>query len=660
VEGLRALAVLVVVAYHAGLPLTGGFVGVDVFFVVSGFLITSLLLRDGATGSFSLKEFWARRVRRLLPASTLVVAFTALAGLWSLESSRVRTLAGDVVSAATFSSNFRFASTTDYLAGVSLPSPLLHFWSLAVEEQFYLVWPLLFVAAFRFSRPRRVLLTFAVVLAVVSFAFSVMASGSDPSTAYYLLPSRAWELLAGALLAFLPTGSFTASSAVLRAARSFAAFVSVAALLVACFVFGSDTIFPGVAATLPVAATALLLVVLPGTFLGSVFSSASFRWIGARSYSLYLWHWPLLVLAEARFGILSAPATWLCVLFSVLLAELTFRFVEDPTRRSRLLAARPSLSLAAGGCLASVTLVCGALLVFAAPAGSSVTLTANVPASPAVDPVVSSPSVPPSSGGPVPTVAPSTVPTLPVVDLGRVLLVGDSTLAPLRWFESGRLGLSGFDFHLDAESCRRIMLASCEGRERRTPESVTALIDGFTASGDRYDTIVLMGGYHAYEDTIIKEFRGFVSSARAHGAERIIVLDWRESLAFPARGSRGEVSVYTRFNELIRGELAGGGYDDVVLLNWHGYTAARPEWFRSDGIHVNLSGTLVLGEFISDSLAALANRPCPGAVSGPACVVPEVAVPRDVLAEYGVPDTDMHCYEYGSSREPGCRKDKLA
>jgi peptidoglycan/LPS O-acetylase OafA/YrhL len=672
VEGLRALAVLLVLLYHAGLGLSGGYVGVDVFLVLSGFLITSLLLREAESGRISLREFWARRARRLLAASTTVLVATVAFGFLLLEPSRLAGLAADAVAAGTFSSNIRFALTnSDYLSGLALPSPLLHFWSLALEEQFYLIWPVLVALTLRVRRFRTVLLTLLGTLLVASLVVSVLTSDSSPSFAYYLLPTRAWELLVGAALAFLPASSFQARGRLSFALRSIAGVLGVLGVIYAAWSFDHETVFPGSAALLPVLATALVLWAGPGALVGRLLSARPLGWVGARSYSIYLWHWPLFVIFESRFGLLGTNEAVALVLVSLLLADLTYRFVENPVRRSALLSLMPSRSLGFGAALASVSVVLGLFLGNLAPASSTVTLTANAGTSVVTDPVIDATSLPvaetavPVEGANISDAASSPVTTPattqpPVLPVGRTLLIGDSTLAPLRWFESGLTGLSGFDYVLDAESCRRISLSSCKGREDRTPRSVVPVLDALTEAGDRFDTVVLMGGYHAYEDSILKEFRSFVEAARRHGVSRIVVLDWRESLAFPVAGSRGKVSVYTRFNEIIRQELSSGSYKDVTLLGWHAFTATHPEWFRSDGIHTNLAGTVVLGEFISGSLAAIEGRPCPRQGGSSPCQVPVVAPSRDVLAEYGLADTDRHCYEYGSARTPGCRRDKLA
>jgi peptidoglycan/LPS O-acetylase OafA/YrhL len=182
IEGLRALAVILVLAYHAKLGFTGGFIGVDVFFVLSGFLITTLLLKEADSGSISLVQFWARRVRRLLSASAFLIAVTAVAAWFMLEPARLAGLAGDIVAAATFSANIRFTFTNgDYLSGLSLPSPLLHFWSLALEEQFYVVWPAVVALSLRARRFRLVLTVVLVSALLASLFLSWLITPSSPA-----------------------------------------------------------------------------------------------------------------------------------------------------------------------------------------------------------------------------------------------------------------------------------------------------------------------------------------------------------------------------------------------------------------------------------------------------------------------------------------------
>ena len=311
VEGLRAVAVLAVIGYHAGARwLPGGYVGVDVFFVLSGFLITGLLLDEvRRTGTLSLPRFYARRARRLLPMSALVLVATVALGRFVLAPLDYGEVAGDVRSAALFGANWHFAAgATDYMSDTDR-SPVLHYWSLAVEEQFYVLWPLLILAAVGWrpaARPwlstvRRVGAVVA-VLSVASFLLSATTSVSSGPFAYFGLHARAWELGAGALLAVslpwlprLPPAVFL----VLGWAGLFA--VAIAAVR-----FDADTVFPGTAALLPVVGT-MLLVVAGSQGTGrwgttSLFSTRPLTYVGRISYAWYLWHWPLLIYAAHRFG----------------------------------------------------------------------------------------------------------------------------------------------------------------------------------------------------------------------------------------------------------------------------------------------------------------------------------------------------------------------
>ena len=358
VEGMRALAVVVVVLFHLRISVfKGGFVGVDVFFVLSGFLITRLLLKElASTGTLALPDFWSRRARRLLPASVLVLVATLVAGRWMLAPLDQRTLAGDATAAGGFVVNFVFAHrSSDYFDSQTAHSPLLHFWSLAVEEQFYLLWPLVLVALARRPRQYRRLLV-AVIMAggAASVLASVWLTEHYQKVAFYLLPARMGELLAGAAVAVAGT-AFLSVSATFRAALGWFGIVGIA---VAVFSFEADASFPGTQAMLPVLGTVLVLVAGgagAATFgPARVLSHPAGQWIGRHSYAIYLWHWPVLVLCEAQFGTLVLPVRIAVILASVGLAALSLRLVEDPVRHARWLAADPRRGLALGAALCAV------------------------------------------------------------------------------------------------------------------------------------------------------------------------------------------------------------------------------------------------------------------------------------------------------------------
>lgn len=365
IEGLRAVAVAVVVLYHAGVPwLQGGYVGVDVFFVVSGFLITSLLLTERQeSGRISLGGFYARRFRRLLPAAALVLACTAVASRWWWEPLRLSELRSDVWHAVLFVANWGFVSrATDYLSSDLAPSPLQHWWSLAVEEQFYLLWPLLVSAVCIGAKKLRARVgVLAGVVVTVSLVLCVTLTSSNQPWAFFMLPSRAWEMAAGGLLA-------AASRHFVRLAERWRALVGWCGLvgLVAVVVGFDETLaFPGWWALLPVVATSMLL------FSGDVSSGPAsllrrpaLGWLGARSYSLYLWHWPVLVLAASAAG---RPLLWwersLAVGGSVLAAAFTFALVEQPVRTARLLVKSSRASFMAGASVSVVAAVASSFVL---------------------------------------------------------------------------------------------------------------------------------------------------------------------------------------------------------------------------------------------------------------------------------------------------------
>jgi peptidoglycan/LPS O-acetylase OafA/YrhL len=354
VEGLRAVAVLLVVAAHAGVPfLAGGYAGVDVFFVISGFLITGLLLREAEqTGRISVARFYARRAVRLLPAATLVLAATLLAARLFLPVVRLSEFVRDALSAAGYVANLRFAATgTDYLNADASPSPFQHFWSLAVEEQFYLVWPLLILAAAHLARRRRPLAALLATLVAASFALSVTETARSAPWAYFGPHTRAWELGAGALLAL-------AGTRVRRLpARALLGWAGLAAIVLAALRFDDATPFPGWRAAVPVAG-AVALIAAGGRGPGMLLGIRPMQTVGRLSYSWYLWHWPVLLIGPAALGLAGTLRDRLLLASAALaLAWATHRWVENPLRRRT----RHGLLLGAG--FSAVTAAVAALLL---------------------------------------------------------------------------------------------------------------------------------------------------------------------------------------------------------------------------------------------------------------------------------------------------------
>ncbi len=379
IEGMRAIAILLVLLYHAGLQfLPGGFVGVDVFFVISGFLITGLLIRELETrGKVSLTRFYARRAKRLLPATGLVLIVTTLLTWWSQNVVEWRTFGLDIVGAALYVVNWVLAGrAVDYLAEDVGVSPVQHFWSLAVEEQFYIVWPLLliivgwWVSRRRGARLRPVMLVGILVVIIPSFVWSIMLTGSNPERAFFVTTTRLWELGIGA---FVAIGSvvWTRLSPKVSAPLG---WVGVVAVVLSGFVLSSGTPWPGYAALLPTLGSAA--VIISGFTSGNAGPAAVLAlrpmvWIGGLSYSLYLWHWPLLVSAEAYHGELGTKLGLLVAAGSVIPAYLSYRFVENPLRFSKRLSASNPLALSMGANFSAVGVVAGLVLVLAVPASTT-------------------------------------------------------------------------------------------------------------------------------------------------------------------------------------------------------------------------------------------------------------------------------------------------
>jgi peptidoglycan/LPS O-acetylase OafA/YrhL len=357
IDGLRALAILPVIIFHAGLGCPGGFIGVDIFFVISGFLIASLILKEIDDGSFSLVMFWERRIRRILPALFVVVVATLAAGWFLYLPEDFDLMAKSVVALALLMSNFFFWKHTGYFSAGLDTKPLLHTWSLAVEEQFYVLFPLLLIFLARHKRFPIARILFC--LAVGSFALSVAGCYSRPDATFYLLPTRAWELMIGAFLAAMPARPFAKAWLNQTAALS-----GLALIVYSIFCYTRKTRFPGLAAMPPCLGAALIIFSGGGkrTLISRVLALRPVVFIGLISYPLYLWHWPLLAFSEYDS---VATQSWqlrvALLLASAALAVASWKWIETPFRTRSLCPRRPRLFALAGGSMLALLVIGGGI-----------------------------------------------------------------------------------------------------------------------------------------------------------------------------------------------------------------------------------------------------------------------------------------------------------
>jgi peptidoglycan/LPS O-acetylase OafA/YrhL len=381
IQGIRGFALILVLACHAGVPgFAGGYVGLDIFYVLSGFLITGLILTEvDRKGSLSISRFYARRAKRLLPLAVTVLAFTVVMAAALLSPAQSQKVAGDVLAAALYFVNWHFiAEAVDYFAfEETLTSPVQHYWSLSVEEQFYLLWPLTLGAGALFARRlgmgvRRSIAILIVPIAIASLVYSLAYTPVDPRAAYFSTLTRIWELAAGGILALvLPVG--------LRLPRAVSAPLAgagLAVLAVSTVAFTGETPYPGWRALLPVGATLAVIVAGTATVASGptrLLATAPLNYLGKISYAWYLWHWPIIIFAGVEWGPLSTLDLVAATLVSGVFAVATHYTIEEPFRRSRSLGRRPRRALALGG----TCTVAAVLLAFGLQASSPPVPTAS-------------------------------------------------------------------------------------------------------------------------------------------------------------------------------------------------------------------------------------------------------------------------------------------
>ena len=330
IDGLRALAVLVVIFYHTGVPgFSGGFVGVDVFFVISGYLITSIILYDIQSGQFSIARFYERRIRRIFPALFPVIAFTVIVEYFLYDPLSFKDLANTVTSTTLFTSNILFWHRSGYFDLHSLQRPLLHTWSLAVEEQFYICFPLILLAINRFLKNR--FLHWILGISTLSLVASICGVYTDQVATFYLVPTRAWELLFGSFLSLDVIPELKSN-----VHRNFVSIIGLS-LIVFCVCFYTETtLFPGFSAIAPVVGSTFIIYSGIGggaSIVKKILSLKPIVYIGLISYSLYLWHWPLIVFSKYLILRDLTPLEIIgIILITFLFSILSLKFIEQPFR----------------------------------------------------------------------------------------------------------------------------------------------------------------------------------------------------------------------------------------------------------------------------------------------------------------------------------------
>jgi peptidoglycan/LPS O-acetylase OafA/YrhL len=329
IDGLRALAIVPVLLFHAGVPgFGGGYVGVDILFVISGFLITGVIAREIDAGQFSIVHFYERRARRIMPALMAMIAAVLVVASWLYFPDDLRKLPASAIAATLFYSNIHLFFDVNYFGGGSEIKPLLHSWSLAVEEQFYIGFPVLMIMIARFAPQWRRGIVAA--FALLSFAIAVATQAKGDGFAFYWLPPRAWELFAGSLLALgvMPTLG--------RRTREALALAGVIAIAFSIITYGKTTVFPGVTALPPVLGAVAIIMAGRGTRIAQILETPLLVGIGLISYSLYLWHWPVIVFAEYTTNArLSGWRSVAAIALSLGLAVLSWRWIERPFRDPR-------------------------------------------------------------------------------------------------------------------------------------------------------------------------------------------------------------------------------------------------------------------------------------------------------------------------------------
>jgi len=344
IDGLRAVAILPVLLFHAGFSVfSGGYIGVDVFFVISGYLITSIILAELKKDNFSLKRFYERRARRILPALSVVLLATSILTFIFMPPELMKSYSNSLMSVVTFSSNFHFYMSSGYFSTAAEHKPLLHTWSLAVEEQYYILFPFLLMALTKIGLSNIIKITIALTLASLLLS-QYLASTQQHDANFYLIFSRAWELLVGSLIALTGISKNKASNSL----RDVLGLIGLALIAYAMLTFDNHTPFPSFYTLIPILGTALLIIFTnENSFVGKFLGNKLFVGIGLISYSLYLWHQPLFAITRLKTEGEPSEAVFLAlILLTFILAFLTYRFIETPFRKRQITFNVPPLTAA--------------------------------------------------------------------------------------------------------------------------------------------------------------------------------------------------------------------------------------------------------------------------------------------------------------------------
>jgi len=593
-DGVRAVAVLLVLVFHLGPgALVGGYLGVDVFFVVSGFLITTLLLREhDATGRIRLGAFWLRRARRLLPA-LVVVVLVCCSAAWFIGGDVLVGIGRQLVGAATFSTNWLLIADGSTYFGQGMPELFRNLWSLAVEEQFYLVWPLLLVLVL-LRIPRWLRIGIALALAAGSaVAMAVLLDPTDSTRVYYGTDTHAFGLAIGAALAFAAVRWPAARDAWPRAPRILLPIVGAAAIaaLVGLAVVldgaGVDAYRGGLVLVSVLAAVAIAALLVPGSWLGRVLETGPFRWIGRRSYGLYLWHWPVLLLVQSalpgwqRDGTPGWALGGIAAAITVAAAALSYRFVEQPVRRFRF-RRDPGRPARARWRVPAWSAAIGAILLVTG-AGSGLALAAAPDVGQTQQQVeagrraIAAQSAPPTPSPRASAGAPTATPTARPVGGDRITAIGDSVmLAAAPELQAELPGIA-----LDAVVSRQMSAA---------PALLQQQLDAGTL---RSVVLLELGTNGPIQRSTLEQIRTEVGPRR-----EIIVV----SVQAPRGWTDGVNATLAAFADQYR---------NVVLADWHDVVQPHLAELNRDQIHFGGAGARLFTGVVKDALQQLAELPPP-------------------------------------------------